>query len=344
MIEESKVREFLRVNSEGRLHHREGQELEFKEQFNLAALADYFKDFAAFANNRGGLLIFGVKDKPRVLIGMSAKSIDQFERIDPQIISGHLLQVFSCEVSWSQACFELDGMKFGVFGIRPANQKPVIAAKDEGKDNTIRSGEIYYRYGGRTQKIQGAELQAIIDHRLEQNNQQWIDLLGKIGKAGPQNAAILDTENGIISKDKAQILVLDNELASKLKFVKEGHFVENTGAPALKLIGDVSPVDQVEVVQHVKEHLTKTYPLSASELADQVKEKVPGVSRADVWKCLTENNIKSNADYAAYNFRNKQHEDRFRETGSMSNSTPVIYKRSAVDFVANILKNNREGK
>jgi predicted HTH transcriptional regulator len=41
------------------LHHREGQELEFKEQFSFAGLAEYFKDFAAFANNRGGYLIFG---------------------------------------------------------------------------------------------------------------------------------------------------------------------------------------------------------------------------------------------------------------------------------------------
>lgn len=54
MIEVSTVQELLRTKSNGRIHHREGQELEFKEQFNLAGLADYFKDFAAFANNRGG--------------------------------------------------------------------------------------------------------------------------------------------------------------------------------------------------------------------------------------------------------------------------------------------------
>ena len=343
MIEEDKVLEFLRVNGEGRLHHREGQELEFKEQFNLAALADYFRDFAAFANNRGGYLVFGVKDKPRVLIGMSAKSIAQFEKIDPQILTGHVLQTFSCDICWHQACFDIDGKKFGVFRIEPATQKPIIATKDEGKDQLIKSGEIYYRYGGRTQKIQGAELQAIIDHRLEQNNQQWLDLLGKIGKAGPQNAAILDTESGVIAKDQAQILVLDKELASKLKFVKEGQFVEKDGAPALKLIGDVSPVNQVEVIQHVKEHLTKTYPLSASELADQVKAKVPGIGRNDVWKCLTENNIKDNLDYAAYNFRNKKQEDKFKETGAVPVATPIIYKRSTVDFIANILRNNRDG-
>jgi len=61
MIDETKLQELLRVK-DGRLFHSEGQELEFKEQFNLAGLADYFRDFAAFANNRGGLLVFGVQD------------------------------------------------------------------------------------------------------------------------------------------------------------------------------------------------------------------------------------------------------------------------------------------
>lgn len=169
-----------------------------------------------------------------------------------------------------------------------------------------------------------------------------MDLLGKIGRAGPQNAAILDTESGVISKDKAQILVLDQSLASKLKFVKEGQFVEKDGAPALKLIGDVSPVDQVEVIQHIKENLTKTYPLSATQLADLVKAKVPGIGRNEVWKCLTENGVKSNLDYAAYNFRNKQQEDHYRDSGKVPVATPIIYKRSTVDYLANILKNKRK--
>lgn len=41
MVDEQEVIELLRLNGE-HLYHREGQELEFKEQFNPAALADYF--------------------------------------------------------------------------------------------------------------------------------------------------------------------------------------------------------------------------------------------------------------------------------------------------------------
>ncbi|PAV24427.1 hypothetical protein CF392_16350 [Tamilnaduibacter salinus] len=64
--------------------------------------------------------------------------------------------------------------------IWPSDAKPVIARKDEGKDQIIKNGEIYYRYGGRTQKIQSAELESIINHRIEQNNQSWLNLMAKI--------------------------------------------------------------------------------------------------------------------------------------------------------------------
>lgn len=252
MIEENHLAELLRTTTGGYLHHREGQELEFKEQFNLAGLADYFRDFAAFANNKGGYLIFGVTDTPRKLSGLSDAALEQFNKIDAEKITGFLLEIFSGNISWEQVNFEFKGKTFGVFRIYPATVKPIIAKKDEGKDQVIKNGEIYYRYGGRTQKIQFAELENIINSRIEHNNSQWLDLMSKIGKAGPNNAAILDTEKSIIEKDDAKILVVDEELAQKLKFIKEGEFVEKKGAAALKLVGDVVPIDKVEVIKKVK--------------------------------------------------------------------------------------------
>ncbi|MCB1886946.1 MAG: ATP-binding protein [Rhodocyclaceae bacterium] len=337
MIDVEVVKELLRLNGE-RLFHREGQELEFKEQFNLAALADYFRDFAAFANNRGGYLIFGVKDAPRILIGMSDKSIKQFERVDPEKITGFLLEIFSSDIEWAQANVELDGLQFGVLRIYSAQTKPVIARKDEGKDQIIKNGEIYYRYGGRTQKIRSAELESIINHRIEQNNQHWLDLMSKIGRAGPQNAAILDTEKALIEKDDSRIMVLDEGLASKLKFIKQGEFVEKGGATALQLVGDVVPVDQIEIIKKVKENLIKNYPLSAFELADEVGKQLPGVGRNDVWRCIQDNDLKNNTDYSAYNFRNKKQEDAYRESGKIPAATPSIYNHAAVEFLANVLK------
>jgi predicted HTH transcriptional regulator len=98
MIEETVIGELLRLKKGGNLYHREGQELEFKEQFSFAGLADYFRDFAAFANNRGGYLIFGVKDSPRALVGLSEKAKVQFDKIDSEKITGYLLDIFTSDI------------------------------------------------------------------------------------------------------------------------------------------------------------------------------------------------------------------------------------------------------
>ncbi len=328
MIDEDHIRELLRVKDKY-LYHREGQELEFKEQFNLAGLADYFRDFAAFANNRGGYLIFGIKDSPRVPSGLRDSALEQFEKVDPEKITGYLLEIFSSDIRWSQATVKIGDRSFGVWRVDEAQAKPIIAKKDEGKEQVIKNGEVYYRYAGRTQKIQFAELEAIINHRVKRNNDQWLDLMKKIGRAGPQNAAILDTERSLIEKDESRILVLDEDLAQKLKFVKQGKFVEKDGDATLRLVGDVVPVDKVEVVQKVKEDLLKSYPYTATQLADAIKVVLPTVGRNEVWQAISDNDLKTNPDYAAFIFPNKERQDQYERTGRAGNA-PSIYNQRAV--------------
>lgn len=335
---EQQVVEFL-LEKAGRLHHRENQELEFKEQFNLAGLAEYFRDFAAFANNRGGYLIFGVTDSPRKAAGLSVSASNQFDKIDPEKITGFILNIFSTEITWSHNVLTHKGKRFGYFRISEHHAKPVIAKKDEGKDQEIRTGDIYYRYGGRTQRIQSSELENIINGRIEQTNRSWMDLMSKIGSIGPQNAAILDTEAGVVEKGQNQVLVIDDTLLKKLSFIKEGEFSETKGAKILKLIGDVVPVERVEVIKMEKEYLTKQYPLSAAELAEEVKKKCPKAKQNRVWAVIRDNDIKNNKDYSAYNFRNKKQEDEFHETGVVPSVTPSIYNHKAVDFICRIIQN-----
>jgi hypothetical protein len=341
MIDENIIKELLRVAPSGFLHHREGQELEFKESFNLAGLADYFRDFAAFSNNKGGYLIYGVTDKPRKMRGLSVNSLDRFEKIDPEKITGYLLDIFSGEINWEQIVFKHKGMSFGVFKISPAFVKPIIAKKDEGRDQSIRNGDIYYRYGGRTQKIQFAELENIINKRIETNNNNWLDLMSKIGKVGPGNAAILDTEKGIIEKGSSQVLVLDEALTKSIKFIKEGEFVEKKGSATLKLIGEVIPVDKVEVIRRVKENLIKDYPFSAMETYAQIRKQLPTCKQGEIFDIFGRYDIKNNTDYSAYNFRSKQHEDKFKESGNLPGGTPSIYNQKAIDFTVQVLKNEK---
>ena len=342
MIDPDFIRECLKTKTDGRLYHRENQELEFKEQFNVAGLDQYLRDFAAFGNNRGGYLIFGIKDKPRLPNGMNAKSTEQFEKLDPEKLTGFLLEIFDPEIEYELGSFEVRKKVFGVMRVYEAKRKPIVAKKDEGKQQSIKNGEIYYRYGGRTQKIQFAELTAIIEGRIAQTNTSWMDLIEKIGKAGPANAAILDTEEAVISKSDRQILVVDDSLAKKLKFIKEGQFSETEGHPTLQLVGDVVPVSQVDVVKRIRENLHKDYPFSAMELVDQVKAVVPDAKQSQIWKAIADNDLKFNRQYSTYVFRNKKQEDDYKLTGAVPKVTPSIYNRSAIDFVAKVIGDDIE--
>lgn len=159
----------------------------------------------------------------------------------------------------------------------------------------------------------------------------------KIGSAGPQNAAILDTEKSLIEKEDSRILVLDEELAQKLKFIKEGQFAQKDGATTLRLVGDVVPVDKVEVIKKVKEDLLKAYPYTATQLANEIKTTLPSVSRNTIWEVIAENGLKNNVDYAAYIFANNSRKMHYEKTGD-AGYAPSIYNQRAIDYLINVLK------
>lgn len=342
-IAQSDIEEFLIYKDDGNLFHRESQFLEFKESFNLAGLAEYLRDFAAFSNNRGGYIIFGVKDKPkRELVGLSAKAKDHFDKLDPEKISGHLIEHFSGHVEWCHEVFKISEMHFGVFHVFEASSKPIICKKDDGKDQSLRNGDIYFRYGGRTQRIQHSELEAIINARIEQNNRQWLDLVSKIGKAGPQNAAILDTEKGLIEKDDSKILVIDQELIKGIQWIREGEFSEVSGERTLKLVGAVQPIEHVEVVRKVKENKLKDYPLTATEMVKGVKGLHPQIKQNDIYEIISTNKIKDNKEYSAHIFRNRKQEEDYERTGNLPKGITSIYKSAVIDLIVQIYKNDYE--
>ena len=82
----------------------------------------------------------------------------------------------------------------------------------------------------------------------------------------------------------------------------------------------------------------KEYPLSAKELADQIKAKA-GITQNNVWRIIDENKIKKDPDYACYNFRNKRQEEEYEQSGKVANGTPSIYKVAAIDYIIQIFNN-----
>ena len=323
------LEDILKTRPDGTLIHREGQTLEFKESFNYGGLSEYYRDFAAFANNRGGYLVFGVKDKPRKRVGLNEKAKDLFENLDPETVTGHLLEDFGGRINWICDMIELDGKTFAYFYVAESQEKPIICKKDENK--VLKEAEIYYRYSGRTQRILYPELDAIIRRRLTGQNRQWMEMALKFGKTGPANAAILDLEQRTLDTEN-QVLVVDEKLVERIKFIKEGEFDEKEGAPTLKLVGDVTAVNKVEVVKHEKVNPINEYPLSGAELAKQIHEK-GGVKYNLIWDIIRVNKIKENKEYAYYNFRYKKQADEYLKTGRVAQGVPSIYKPEAVDYI-----------
>ncbi len=106
-ITQELISELLRLKPDSSLFHREQKDLEFKESFNLNGLAEYFRDFAAFANNIGGYIIFGVTNSPRKLKGLSKKSLEQFNKIDEEKISGFINEHFAPYMDWEMGTIKI---------------------------------------------------------------------------------------------------------------------------------------------------------------------------------------------------------------------------------------------
>jgi len=242
----------FRVSPKGpsRIVNREGTTIEFKESYNHGAMAQYFKAMAAFANNQGGYILFGIGDKPRRLIGLKGKSLSQFEELKVEEFTKALLDYFSPEIKWEHCTFEFHDMSFGVIYVYPLMRKPCICKKHYDAQNakySLKEGDIYYRYGGRSERIQYAELASIIDEVRKSEEHQWLNFLQKTAHIGVANAALLDLKSGNLSGSTGSV-VIDGELLQKLAFIHEGRFVETGGTPTLRLIGDIAEISTGKLV------------------------------------------------------------------------------------------------
>lgn len=219
-----------------RLTSRENSRLEFKEAFNLGSADEYAKTAAAFANAQGGYLVFGVKDSPRQLLGLKSAN---FESFDPAKLTNALNERFSPEIHWESYLTTQRRVKIGILYFAEALHKPVVCTKASG---CLQQGSIYYRYRGRSESIRFPELRKILDEEIARERNLWMRQLRRIRDAGVENVAILNLQSGEVSGASTTFYVSE-DLLPKLQFIREGHFVENNGAPALRLLGDLRPVE-----------------------------------------------------------------------------------------------------
>lgn len=227
----------FQINSKGYLINRESFDLEYKESFHYGdSLIEYCRSMVGMANNRGGKIIFGIKDSPRFPIGLMN---DKFENCDVSKINQILSEYFSHEFEWSLKTHIFKEKFFGIILVGESSNKPIICRKSKGR--LIREGAIYYRYRGETKEIAYPELSSILQNEREKERKLWIDHIQKIRDIGPQNIQVLDTYRGEIHIGTEKVLI-DSNLLNKIKFIKEGQFVEKEGTPTLTLSGEITGI------------------------------------------------------------------------------------------------------
>ncbi len=267
------------VDSDGHLQNRERNNLEYKESFGWNSMAKYAKTMAAFANNQGGYILFGIKDKPREIIGVN----NAFLNMAPEKLTENLNSFFSPEINWDSGIVSFEKYMIGFLYVEEAVNKPVIALKSESSEK-INSGDVFYRYRGRCEKIRYAEMSRIIEERAKREREQILRLVEAIKKNGTANLGIVNYENGRLTTPNGVDVSIDKKLViqvlKKAKYIKEGQFDETNGLPVLRVTGNIELAQEVTVPYMLPD---SQYPYLQKNLAQELNIKEQEVY-ALIWK------------------------------------------------------------
>lgn len=264
------------IDETGKLKSRESNNIEFKESFNKSNFPKYAKTMAAYSNNRGGYIVFGITDKPRTIKGLQN---DNFDNMEQETFTDILNSFFAPEIEWECGCFLIDitkndgaieQKKIGWIYAEESLYKPIIASKNCDSEK-FANGDILYRYRARSQKIKYPELNHIIEDNVKNERDRLFKLFDTIRKSERANLGIVNYTNGKFSTPYGVDVEFDRRLVAqvlkKAKFIKEGSFSETEGIPVIKVTGNIDLAEEVPVLEGNPD---ETYPYRQKELSDKL--------------------------------------------------------------------------
>jgi len=256
VMDEKLLRSFFAKNTGGAWHCKVGEtdEFECKEGFSLRNFGKPLRTIAGFANNRGGYLFFGVKDKP---LGFAVCGLadNRFTDTDQNKFSQTIRSILEPTPRFRVGSLKLDAMTVGVIHVEPHSAKPVIASKTEGD---VAEGAIYYRYPGETKVICYADLRTILDERDQRSREAILPMVQRLLELGPKDAMVANLADGQLEGGQRPIII-DHQLVERIKFIRDGQFDEVDGAETLRLVGDVNAVDlsSVTTIKTIRTEVTE---------------------------------------------------------------------------------------
>jgi hypothetical protein len=223
------------------LKSHEDEASECKESFCLkpeGRFADPLRSIAGLANSGGGYVLFGVKDLPDGTLHVVGLRDDAFSNTDPAEVNRCLAGALAPVPIFSMFTVTFGDKKVGVIHVDRHEYPPVIAVKNI--NNEVREGAVYFRYVGETRVVKPAELQQIIAYREQKAVAEFARRMSRVAIG---SVATLDLDTGKVD-GKSGNFQIDEELLPKLQFIRQGEFEEKSGAPTLRLVGDLSPTDK----------------------------------------------------------------------------------------------------
>lgn len=255
-MDEAVLAEMFEKRGEGtwRFKHGESDRHECKQDFGFRHAGKWLRAVAALANNTGGYIVFGVKDK-KIANGkidpdsytVSGLQSPEFANADPADFSKRIKAAFDPTPRVESAILNLEGAYVGIMYVHQHGSRPIIAQKGDG--DQVKEGDIFFRYPGQSSRIKYSDLRTILDERDRQSREQILPMVEKLLQLGPRDAMVADLAGGVLSGEKGSI-VIGEDLLKKIKFIREGEFNEVAGDPTLKLVGEVQSVGGSEHVVH----------------------------------------------------------------------------------------------
>lgn len=208
---------------------------ECKESCDPKKLAPIIRAVAGLANNKGGFLFVGVKNDGLRVVGMADT---KFTEMDVATLTDKLKSFVTPTPTFTKFDMDVGGHRVGVVAVDQHKHRPVVVCRD---GDGLEDGSILFRYPGQTSRIKFGDLFALLNDRDKVVRQELLSSASRLSEIGPDRALILDTDSGTVDVGQNTV-VIDEDLANRLEFIREGEFQEKGGAPTLRLIGDVQPV------------------------------------------------------------------------------------------------------
>lgn len=216
-----------------RLTSGETDEIECKREIDTKKLTSVVRAIAGMANNKGGIILLGVEDKSGKVIGLVG---DDFAKLDlvklTLVVKAHLQPT----PSFRKGVVEVGGFQIGYICVEPVIDKPVIVHRP---GDRLDDGAILFRYPAESAPIKFGDLKTMLDERDARRLGALVEATRKIAEIGVENSAVLNVANGALEV-AGRPMQIDQALVDQIKFIREGHFTEVAGAPALKLVGEIT--------------------------------------------------------------------------------------------------------